>query len=106
MGFLDLIETVLDKLGDDAPTTGDRVEPFEGDTRHASVHDVKAKSEERDTLAKKLQADMEAFVNKRVAEMVIVVPDDLKDTAKRMLRQFAEECYQKGLDTAAKLMGE
>lgn len=93
MGFLDLIETVLDKMGDDAPVA--EAQPPPG-----------VKSEEKDMLAKKLQAEMEAFVNKRIAEMVIVVPDDLKDTAKRMLRQFAEECYQKGLDTASKLMGE
>jgi len=54
-------------------------------------------------LAQKLGRETEVWVNDRINQMVIVLPENVREQARSMLRRFAEECFAKGAESAMKV---
>lgn len=54
-------------------------------------------------MAVKLGQETEVWVNDRISQMVIVLPENVREQARSMLRRFAEECFAKGAESAMKV---
>lgn len=76
---------------------------FKGILDWATSDDDSPSPKNKEEMAKKLGLETETWVNDRINQMVIVLPENVREQARGMLKRFAEECFAKGAESAMKV---